>query len=73
MNDRLRRERATHPAPERWLRTPEVAHRLGIHAKTVLRYVRRAGLPACRLPGGDLRFDWLEVSQWLIERREDSR
>ena len=57
-------------APDRFLTAREVASRLGVHVKTVLRYVRRAGLPACRLPGGDLRFAWPEVSRWLTERKE---
>jgi excisionase family DNA binding protein len=58
------------PAPDRFLTAREVGLRLGVHVKTVLRYVRRAGLPACRLPGGDLRFAWPEVSRWLTERKE---
>jgi excisionase family DNA binding protein len=56
--------------PERFLTTREVAERLGVHAKTVLRYVRTSGLPVCRLPGNDLRFAWPEVSRWLTERKE---
>jgi excisionase family DNA binding protein len=58
--------------PERFLTSHEVADRLGLHVKTVLRYVRCAGLPACRLPGGDLRYAWPEVSRWLNERKEAS-
>jgi excisionase family DNA binding protein len=57
-------------APERFLTAREVAERLGVHVKTVLRYVRTAGLPVCRLPGNDLRFAWPEVSRWLTERKE---
>lgn len=60
------------PAPERFLTSFEVAGRLGVHVKTVLRYVRTAGLPACRLPGGDLRYAWPDVSRWLTERKEAS-
>jgi len=56
--------------PDRYLTAQEVAVRLGLHVKTVLRYVRRAELPACRLPGGDLRFDPAEVMEWLIARKE---
>lgn len=52
------------------LTAPEVADLLRVHVKTVLRYVRSAGLPVCRLPGGDLRFAWVEVSRWLTERKE---
>lgn len=54
----------------RLLTAAEVAVRLSLHVKTVLRYVRTAGLPACRLPGGDLRFIWPEVSEWLDGRKE---
>lgn len=57
-------------SPDRFLTAGEVASRLGVHVKTVLRYVRTAELPACRLPGGDLRFAWPEVSEWLGKRRE---
>jgi excisionase family DNA binding protein len=64
------RARAPSAAPERFLTAREVAERLGIHVKTVLRYVQTAGLPVCRLPGGDLRFAWPEVSEWLSARRE---
>jgi len=60
-------------ATERYLTAREVADRMGLHVKTVLRYVRVAGLPACRLPGGDLRFAWPEVSGWLGARREARR
>ena len=63
---------ATLLVPERFLTSHEVAARLGLHVKTVLRYVRCAGLPACRLPGGDLRYAWPEVSRWLSERKEAS-
>jgi len=59
-------------AAERYLTSHEVADRLGLHVKTVLRYVRTAGLPVCRLPGGDLRYAWPEVSRWLSERKEAS-
>ncbi len=56
-------------APERLLTSRELADLLGVHVKTVLRYVRVARLPACRLPGGDLRFVWSDVSVWLGERK----
>lgn len=56
----------------RLLTAAQVADRLSLHVKTVLRYVRTAGLPACRLPGGDLRFVWPEVSEWLSGRKEVS-
>lgn len=58
------------PNTDRLLTSHEVAAALGVHVKTVLRYVRRAGLPACRLPGGDLRFSWPAITAWLGERRE---
>ena len=58
-------------APDRFLTAREIADRLGLHVKTVLRYVRTSGLPACRLPGGDLRFEWLEVLEWLGRRKEN--
>lgn len=61
------------PTADCFLTAREVADRLGLHVKTVLRYVRVAGLPACRLPGGDLRFAWPEVSGWLGARREARR
>ena len=59
--------------PDRFLTARDVADRLGLHVKTALRYVRVAGLPACRLPGGDLRFAWPEVSEWLGRRKEARR
>ena len=55
------------------LTAAEVAARLRVHVKTVLCYVRVAEFPACRLPGGDLRFQWPEVSRWLSERKEGRR
>ena len=68
---RLRAASMVFVAPDRYLNAREVAERLGIHVKTVLRYVRTAELPVCRLPGGDLRFAWPEVSEWLSSRKEN--
>lgn len=70
MNERRQPPTPSRVPPDRFLTTQEIAGRLGIHVKTVQRYVRLAGLPACRLPGGDLRFAWSEVSDWLGGRRE---
>jgi len=50
----------------------EVARLLNVHRKTVQRYVRTAGLPACRLPGGDLRFHRHDLLQWMAQRKEQT-
>lgn len=56
--------------PNNWLTVAEVAKRLGVHEKTVRRYICKCGLPVHRLPGGDLRLLWPDVSRWMAQRRE---
>lgn len=42
---------------EPWLAPCEVADFLGVHVKTVYRYIRKDELPHRRLPGGHIRVD----------------
>jgi excisionase family DNA binding protein len=46
----------------------QVADRLGVAPRTVLRWTRRGELPAIRLPGGALRYDEHHLDGWLEER-----
>jgi excisionase family DNA binding protein len=53
-------------SPE-FLTVAELAERLRIHPKTVLRYVRSRShpLPHVRLPGGMVRLRLSDVDRWL--------
>jgi excisionase family DNA binding protein len=57
---------------DRLLTPRDVAELLRVHPKTVLRYVRTAGLPCVRLPGGDVRLRRSEVDRWLDRREAES-
>ena len=46
----------------------QVADRLGVTPRTVLRWTRRGELPAIRLPGGALRYDQHDLDGWLEQR-----
>jgi excisionase family DNA binding protein len=50
------------------LTTEELAARLKVHRKTLLKYVKR-GLPCVRI-GGRCRFMSAQVLRWLEERKE---
>jgi excisionase family DNA binding protein len=52
----------------RLLTARDVADRLGVHPETVLRWTRRGGLPAIRLPGGAIRYREDEIDGWLTKR-----
>lgn len=51
------------------LTTREVADWLGVAPETVLRRWRAGELPGYRLASNALRFDPLEVADWLEQRR----
>jgi excisionase family DNA binding protein len=51
----------------------QVAELLGVSSETILRYVRRAELPAIRLPGGAIRFREDQLDAWLSERATPGR
>lgn len=52
----------------RLLTAREVACRLGVSTETVLRWTRSGELPGFRMPGGALRYDELELDDWLADR-----
>lgn len=52
----------------RLLTAREVACRLGVSTETVLRWTRSGDLPGFRMPGGALRYDELELDDWLADR-----
>ena len=58
---------------ERLLAAREVADRLGVTPRTVLRWTRRGDLPAVRLPGGALRYNEHQLDAWLTERATPRR
>jgi predicted DNA-binding transcriptional regulator AlpA len=56
------------PHPDRMLRAPEVAERLGVAVRTV--YTNAGGWPFTRrYPGGSVRFSERGLSRWLERRR----
>jgi excisionase family DNA binding protein len=57
----------------RLLTARAVAELLDVNPETVLRWVRRAELPAIRLPSGQLRFREAELETWLAERATTAR
>lgn len=46
----------------------EVSEKLTVSTETVLRWTRHGKLPGFRLPGGALRYDELDLVDWLAER-----
>ena len=53
----------------RLLTKRELAERLGCSERTVERAVREEGMPAYRISGRCVRFDWTTVSTWLTRKR----
>lgn len=56
----------------RLLSTKEVAAKLGVHHKIVLRWVRNLSLPCFRF-GKEFRFDESEVEAWVEKFRHRSQ
>jgi excisionase family DNA binding protein len=46
----------------------EVAERLRVGRKTILKWTRQGALPGFRLPSGALRYREADLAQWLEER-----
>lgn len=49
----------------------EVAARLRVSQQTVRRWAATGQLPAARLPGGRMRFEWSAVEAFIVERTEE--
>lgn len=52
----------------RFLTISDVACRLQMSQKMIIRLVRDEGLPACRLTARHLRFHWPSVEGWVLQR-----
>lgn len=63
----------TQPAAMTLLTAREVAERLAVSTETVLRWTRGGTLPGFRLPGGALRYQEAELTEWLAERATPGR
>jgi excisionase family DNA binding protein len=54
--------------PARLLTAREVAAQLNVSTETVLRWTRAGALPAFRLPGGALRYQQDQLTEWLTDK-----
>lgn len=56
------------PSPRRLFSLAEAAEQLGVHARTVRRYVALGWMHAVSLPGNDLRIEAEELRLFVVNR-----
>jgi excisionase family DNA binding protein len=54
---------------ERLLTAREVAGQIGISTTVVLKWARAGLMPSVKLPGGAVRFEPVEITEWLARCR----